>query len=186
MGSPDLFFDSPALDAALGGLPLKAVARSLLGALASPREEERWRAAALLGRAVAGLANQDLEAGREIVRRLLWSLNDESGAMGWGAAEACAEILAQHATLGHEYVNIFLAHLEPGPKFLDHPGLQAGALWGLGRLLQKSPRLLAGRDILALLEPFKDAGNAQVRTLALKALRLAEGGEADTGLCLTQ
>jgi flavorubredoxin len=173
--SPDLVFDSPALDQALEGLPLKAVARALLGALASPREDERWRAVALIGRAVAGLATDHPEAGREIVRRLLWSLNEESGAMGWGAAEALAEIMTQHETLGREYVGMFLCHLEPGPKYLDHPGLAAGALWGLGRLLRERPRLLAGRDISSLLRPFVDSDDATLRALANQALLLSPG-----------
>jgi hypothetical protein len=176
--SPDLVFDSPTLDAALADLPLKPAVRVLLGGLASPREDERWRAVALLGRAVALLvAESGVEAGREVIRRLLWSLNEESGAMGWGAAEACAEIMAQEPRLADEYLEIFLSHLRPGPKFLDHPALQAGALWGLGRLWAKRPRLLAGGDIRNLLGPFMQAGDAQVRALALNlAAGVAAGG----------
>jgi len=36
----------------------------------------------------------------------MWSLNDESGGIGWGAPEAMGAIMARHTGLADEYANI--------------------------------------------------------------------------------
>lgn len=125
----------------LAGLPPAAVVRALLAGLSAPRALARWRAVGLLGLLVAESTNRDPEAGREVLRRLMWTLNDESGAMGWGAAEAFGEILHHSPLLAGEFANILVSHVSPCAKQLDHPDLLAGAVWGLGRLAQSQPEL---------------------------------------------
>ena len=44
-------------------------------------------------------------------RRLIWSLNDESGGIGWGAPEAMGEILARSEKLSCEFYCILLAYI---------------------------------------------------------------------------
>jgi hypothetical protein len=46
-----------------------------------------------MGEVMAHLADKDMESARVIMRRLMWSLNDESGGIGWGAPEAMGEIV---------------------------------------------------------------------------------------------
>lgn len=89
------------------------------------------------------MAEKDMEAARRVMRRLLWSLNDESGGIGWGAAEAMAEIMFHSAGLRHEYLHMLLSYThEDGEEdfqdgnFLELPLLQRGVLWGVGRLCQ--------------------------------------------------
>jgi len=45
---------------------------------------------------ISNLTEKEMESARVIMRRLMWSLNDESGDIGWGAPEAMAEIIACH------------------------------------------------------------------------------------------
>ena len=54
----------------------------------------RHRAAVALGAVVAGLEREQPEAVRNIMRRLMWHMNEESGNIGWGIPEAylCEEI----------------------------------------------------------------------------------------------
>jgi len=125
----------------LGPLPGRKLINALLSAICRPEPEIRWPALATLGRAAAGLAEEDPEAGRDVVRRLTWSLNDDSGATGWGAAEALAEIMARSELLATEFGEVFLGYLRPDPGSPDFEPLIQGVLWGLLRLAEARPEL---------------------------------------------
>ncbi len=132
---------APAL-ASLAALPPAAHTGPLQSALLSPVPLVRWRAVTALGRAVCRMAEARLEDGRVFVRRLMWHLNEESGAIGWGAPEAMAEILARHEGLAREYHRILLSYIREFDKdctFIDHPPLRRGAYWGVARLAQARP-----------------------------------------------
>ncbi len=135
--------DLPSALAALVQWPPRQVVNPLIGLLYHGEPRVRWHAVAALGQVVACLADEDTEAARVVMRRLMWSLNDESGGMGWGAPEAMAEIMANHQRLAREYACILVSYLNPNGNFLEHEGLQQGVLWGLGRLAQAHPDLVA-------------------------------------------
>ena len=59
-----------------------------------------------MGASLARLADADMEAARIVMRRLLWSLNDESGGIGWGAPESMAEAMCRHQGLALEYAHM--------------------------------------------------------------------------------
>lgn len=130
--------------ACLEPLPAAALIGPLLSALLSPVPLVRWRAVAALGRSVARLAEARLEDGRNVVRRFMWSLNEESGAVGWGVPEAMAETLARSEPLAREFSRILASYIRDLDKdctFIDHAPLRRGAYWGLARLAQVRPEL---------------------------------------------
>jgi hypothetical protein len=135
--------DLPSTLAALALWPPRQVVNPLIGLLYHGEPRVRWHAVAALGVVVGRLAAEDLEAARVVMRRLMWSLNDESGGIGWGAPEAMAEIMAHHECLAREYACILVSYLNPAGNFLEHEGLQQGVLWGLGRLGRVRPDLVA-------------------------------------------
>jgi len=94
-----------------------------------------------MGAVVANLAEQDMESARVIMRRLMWSLNDESGGIGWGAPEAMGEIIASHDGLAKEYVSVLISYVWKEGNFLEYEPLQRGAVWGVGRVAQVRPEL---------------------------------------------
>jgi hypothetical protein len=145
---------------------------TLLPFLCRTEDLLRWRAVAALGRVTARLAAQDLEAARSVVRRLRASLAEESGGIGWGAPEAMGEILANHRGLADEFAHL-LASCLADVGVLDNDHLLRGALWGLGRLGETRPALLA--ECAPRLEPFLGAGDPALRGLAAWAL-LRMGG----------
>lgn len=100
----------------------------------------RWRAIAAAGAVVSGLARKDRESARVVMRRFMWMLNDESGGIGWGAPEAMGETTALSPAMADEYGEILCSFVYPDRNFLEHPGLQRGLLWGLGRLAQACPQ----------------------------------------------
>ena len=110
-----------------------------------------------MGLVMAGLAAADLESARVVLRRCMWNLNEESGGIGWGCAEAMGETLALCPALACEYGGLLLAYLDPNGNLIDHPALQAGVLWGVGRLLhRRSPGLAAGAARLLRAVPVRD------------------------------
>ena len=151
-------------------LPAKAVVRALLLGLGAPQDERRWRAVWFLGRVAATLAGRDTEAGREVLRRLMWSLNEESGAIGWGAAEAMAEIMSLSPVLADEFAKLLFSYLTPCANFLEHPPLQRGAVWALGRLALARPDLARSQGARGLLEPLLSSPDSRVAGLAAWAL----------------
>ncbi len=162
----------------LAAEPTQQAVTALLAALSSGQDIVRWRAVIVLGGLVALRAEADPEAGREVMRRLVWGLNEESGAVAWGAPEAMGEIMARSRRMAQEFANLLLAYLVPGgPLALDFPPLKAGAVWGLGRLCQARPRLMQERRASYPLLALLDDPAPQVRGLAAWALgHLGDGG----------
>ncbi|HYQ80494.1 MAG TPA: HEAT repeat domain-containing protein, partial [Anaeromyxobacteraceae bacterium] len=154
--------------AAWDRLPARRAVRPLLSFLSSPEEILRWRAVRALGVVVARLADEDLEAGRVTMRKLMWSLAEESGGFGWGVPEAMGEIMARHQGLAREFGHVLLAYVREDGSRLDSDLLLRGALWGLGRVARVRPDLLP--DAASHLEPFLRSGDAAQRGLASWAL----------------
>ena len=94
----------------------------------------------------------------------MWSLNDESGGIGWGAPEAMGEIIASHEGLAKEYTNVLISYVREDGNFLEYEPLQRGAVWGIGRVAQARPHLV--QDAIPHLLPYLESGDATVRGVA--------------------
>ncbi|HHB76183.1 MAG TPA: HEAT repeat domain-containing protein [Desulfobulbus sp.] len=164
----------------LGNFPAKQVINVLFSAICRDDDLVRWHAVSAMGVMVARLAGEEMEEARIIMRRLLWSLNDESGGIGWGAPESMAEIMHRHAGLAWEYIHMLISYARPdGPEleqdgnYLEHEILQQGLLWGFDRLCDRRRDLLLARGLTEDIPPYLHAGDHVVRGLALKVgLRL--------------
>lgn len=126
-------------------MPAKSVLSPLFSALLNPQELARWHAVTAMGQVVSRLADEDIEQGRIVMRRLMWSLNDESGGIGWGAPECMGEIMALHLKLAREFHPILFSYLvereDGADNFLEYLPLRKGAFWGLSRLTIERPDL---------------------------------------------
>ncbi len=145
-------------------LPARQVINPLLAFLVHSDEKLRWRAIAAVGAVVEKLAREDMEGARVIMRRLMWSLNEESGGIGWGAPEAMAEIMARHLELAREYSHMLISYMDYEGNFLEYEGLQRGVLWGLVRLTRVRPQMLA--DAGRHLQKYLESTDATIRGLA--------------------
>ena len=151
----------------------------LFSALYRPEELLRWHTITVFGEVLARLAEKDMEAARIIMRRYIWSLNDESGGIGWGAPEAMAEAMFHHDRLCDEYVHMLISYIRPdGPlehqdgNYLELPELQRGLLWGIGRLAEKRGSMLLKKEVAPDLFPYLHSEDPTVRGLAARALGL--------------
>ena len=150
--------------------PPEALLNALFSGICHADQHTRWHAITAMGGTVARLANQDMEAARIVMRRFMWSLNDESGGIGWGAPEAMAECLASHPGLAGEYTNILVSFMREDGFYLELPPLQRGLMWGIGRLAQVRPQLLRSWQAPLYLLPYLDSEDLMVRALAARAL----------------
>jgi hypothetical protein len=154
-------------------------------ALCNSLERVRWHAVCGFGRIVPAMADEDPESARIVMRRLLWSLNDESGGIGWGAPEAMAEIMCHCTLLRQEYMHMLVSYLrEDGEgiledgNFLELPLLQRGLLWGIGRLCQGHRLEMITRQLDDDIIAYLSSPDHQVVGLAIWCLGMLRGSFA--------
>jgi len=171
--------DLSSLEQELAGFAAKDAVNALLSAICRSEERLRWNAVAAMGWTVARLADEEMEEARIIMRRLLWSLNEESGGIGWGAPEAMAEIFCCCEGLAEEYAHMLLSYMRPDGgqphqdgNFLEHETLQRGLLWAAGRLAQCRRELALAKGMADDLPQYLDSSDGAVRGLAARAAGL--------------
>ncbi|SMC95916.1 hypothetical protein SAMN02746065_11732 [Desulfocicer vacuolatum DSM 3385] len=107
-------------------------------------EAVKWRAITAMGRVVLQIYEDKPESARIIMRRLMWSLNDESGGIGWGAPEAMGEIMALNKKIAWEYRNLLLSYVDSEGNYLEYAPLRKGAVWAIKRVTEAHPDVMAG------------------------------------------
>ncbi len=131
------------------------------------------RAACALGPCIAKMANAKPEEARNIMRRLMWHMNEESGNIGWGIPEAFAEILVHSDKMAKEFHNILLSYIiDTGrdDNYCDHALLRRSCYWAVGRLAGARPEL-CGKIIPWLMKNLSGAEeDAVCRGMAIWAL----------------
>jgi len=128
--------------------PTQYIINSLISFLCSTDEKIKQRAVTVIGIVVSKLADHDIESARIIMRRLMWSLNSESGGIGWGAPEAMAEIMARNRRFADEYHKFLISYATVGENYLEHAELQKSVQIGLKRLASTMPELIKSDFVL--------------------------------------
>ena len=103
------------------------------------------RAAYALGGVMARLYEESHEEAKNIIRRFMWHMNEESGNIGWGIPEAFGETLAQSAPLAETFRRVLLHYVYDAPEgkstsFCDHAPLRISCYKAIARLLEARPQ----------------------------------------------
>lgn len=130
-------------------------------------EQVKFRAVVLLGRVMNKIASEDMEAARVVMRRILWSLNEESGGIGWGMPEALGEIMAINRPLADEYGHMLVAYMRE-ECYLELPALQRGLMWGIGRLAGVYPQKILDFHGDGYMQMYLESDDLQVVGLACR------------------
>lgn len=145
-------------------------------------ETVRWRSVTAFGLTAARMAEASMEKARIIMRTLMWYMNEESGNLGWGIPLFMAEAMVNSERIAKEFHKILVSYIfcdeECDGNFLDHPELRRDVLWGLARLAESRPELVAhGEKFLMVALEDPDVYN---RAYAARVLGLihAEGARA--------
>jgi hypothetical protein len=134
-------------------------------------EAVRWRCVEVFGLTAARLAEASMEKARVLMRTCMWYMNEESGNLGWSIPNFMGEAMARNERIAKEFHKILASYIfcdeECDGNFLDHPELRRDVFWGLARLAEARPELVAHgeRFLLAGLgddDPYNRAYAARV------------------------
>jgi hypothetical protein len=77
----------------------------------------------------------------------MWYMNEESGNLGWSIPNFMGEAMARSERIAKEFHKILASYIfcdeECDGNFLDHPELRRDVFWGLARLAEARPELVA-------------------------------------------
>ena len=107
-------------------------------------DDMKYRSAYILGHCVAMMADNSLEDARNIMRRLMWHMNEESGNIGWGIPEVMAEVCVQSERIAKDFSSIVLSYIiDTGrdDNYCDHDILRRSCYFAVGRLVSARPKL---------------------------------------------
>ena len=96
-----------------------------------------WRAIKAVGLVARELVKTDHEFLRETARKLLWSLSDESGGIGWSAPEILGEIVAADPQRFSDIIPLIA-----GVYGIEEDVFRPGVVYALGRIAGVSPELV--------------------------------------------
>lgn len=112
---------------------LKIIQMNLFGEWDDPL---RWSAIEAIGRLTKDLAPKYPELYKNLIRRFLWAMNDESGNVPWSSAEGIGVIITNQPGLYGSFTPMLITNsLE---NFICFPGL----LWSVGKIAQRKPSLI--------------------------------------------
>ena len=103
------------------------------------RNKQRWYAISALEALARAYAADHDEIYRNVIRRAVWAMADESGNVPWAAPEMMAAVIKAAPKQYQEFVKIMITN------GLDSPMCHLGVLWSVGYL---------GPDYLAEIEPY--------------------------------
>ncbi len=134
------------------------------------------RAAILFGEQIDRLTTEasGMEQARNMMRRLMWHMNEESGNIGWGIPEGFSAALAANRKLAEEFHRVLLSYIIDTGKddnYCDHAPLRRSCYVAVETLLEAWPDLSTVHVRRALLVGQHDDPDALCRQAAQKALQ---------------
>jgi hypothetical protein len=131
--------ESNDLDAVVSFIQENRKALSLLIRMAYDKETlVGWRAIKAAGRVAKALVKTHNEYLRITMRKLLWSLSDESGGIGWAAPELLGEIVSSDPEGFADIVPLIAEVYD-----IEEQTFRPGVVYALARVAEVSPELVA-------------------------------------------
>jgi hypothetical protein len=96
-----------------------------------------WRAIKAIGRVAKALVKTDDEFLRVTMRKLLWSLSDESGGIGWAAPEILGEIVSADPGKFCDFIPLIAEVYE-----IEEKVFRPGVIYALMRIAETDPELV--------------------------------------------
>ena len=151
-----------------------AVLSALTSRLYEADARDRFRAAEALGRAARRVWATRPEKVSTLLTKLVWSLNDESGATAWGAPQAIGEVVRNHDGLATEYGTLLGSYLDNEDIALETDIMVHGLVYALGRVGERHASV--GRAAVPTLVRHLRDPDATTRGLAVWALGMVGDG----------
>ena len=94
----------------------------------------RFKVIKAAGYAASAIPERESDFLRTIISNLFWSLNDDSGSVGWSSPELLGEIISARMDLFKEYVPLVISLLK-----IKEAYFRPGVLWAMGRIAERDP-----------------------------------------------
>ncbi len=124
-----------------------------------------WRAIKAIGRVAKALVNTDDEFLRVTIRKLLWSLSDESGGIGWAAPEILGEIVSADPEKFNDIIPLIAEVYE-----IEERVFRPGVIYALTRIAETAPELVMNYQKI-IISSLTDE-DPMIRIYALDLVRL--------------
>jgi hypothetical protein len=124
-----------------------------------------WRAIEAIGLAARGIIASDRDFLRETCRKLIWSLSDESGGIGWSAPEILGEIASADPKRFKDFIPLIASVYE-----IEEDVFRGGVLFALGKIAESAPELAAPYQKIIILSLTDKDPIVKVRGLELVGL----------------
>lgn len=111
----------------------KSVLRWLISLSYDKEDVISWRAMEAMGKVARAMTPERIDVVRDVIRRLLWSMGEESGGIGWSAAELLGEIIVSNPEKFADIIPIVWS-------FREEDMFRAGvvrAMWRIGSVSQE-------------------------------------------------
>ncbi|WP_285906900.1 DVU0298 family protein [Pseudodesulfovibrio pelocollis] len=171
----------------LGAWPPGILVPPLLSLRLDRDEAVRWHSATAFGLTAERMAEASMEKARILMRTCMWYMNEESGNLGWGIPHFMGEAMARSERIALEFHKVFVSYIfcdeACDGNYLDHPELRRDVFWGLARLAEVRPGLVAhGERFLAAALAEEDAFNRAHAARVLGLIGAAPAREPLEGL----
>ncbi len=149
--------------AAVSGLlsPAGKIITALISLSYDKKSVLSWRAIEAIGVVTAGMAKTSPEAVRNIAGRLLWTIRDESGGIGWSAPEILGEIVRNNPELCSDIAPVIVS-------FHEEEMLTSGVLWAVGRIGGGNAAMV--EYAASVIPPYLHSAEHRLRAFAARAL----------------
>jgi hypothetical protein len=124
-----------------------------------------WRAIKAIGRVAKALVKTDEEFLRMTIRKLLWSLSDESGGIGWAAPEILGEIVSADPEKFSDIIPLIAEVYE-----IEEQVFRPGVVYALMRIAETAPELVLNYQKI-IIRSLMD-NDPLLRTFAIDLARL--------------
>lgn len=125
--------------------------------------EQRWYAISALEALAKAYAAENDEIYRNVIRRAIWAMADESGNVPWAAPEMMTAVIKACPKQYQEFIKIMITN------GLDSPMCHLGVLWSVGYL--GAPYRLEIEPYMKRILKFLDHKDGEVRGTAVWALK---------------
>lgn len=123
-----------------------------------------WRAIKTVGLVAKEMIKTDPAFLRETTRKLLWSLSDESGAIGWSAPEILGEIVSAHPQRFRDIIPLVAEVYD-----IEEKVFRPGVLYALSIIADVNPESVSAHKDLAMRGLSDD--NPSARVYAIEFVR---------------
>jgi hypothetical protein len=144
--------------------------RTLTSFQFDPDKQTCMRAVEALGVVATIYADSEPERLRKMITRLFWMMNDESGNVGWYAAEAIGETLRNVPSLISEYASML-------PPFLVEEPFEKGTRIAIARIAEIDKSLFTSSTTKKLIQTLDDP-DPYIRGTSIIALKALGANEA--------